>query len=70
MGAMESSLSLPLAKAYAEADLRPRKTVTLQVRVRIPKMKQGLWVGSSGAITQAGFESYNRYPVDRLRAAT
>jgi Xaa-Pro aminopeptidase len=69
MGAMPISLSAPLANQYLDAVLQPRQTVTLHAWVRVPGSPKGLWVGSSGAITESGFESFNRYPISTLRVA-
>jgi Xaa-Pro aminopeptidase len=69
MGAMASSLSAPLAKYFSDYELKPGHALTLHVWVRIPRTEKGLWIGSSGAITQDGFRSYNRYPISRLRVA-
>jgi Xaa-Pro aminopeptidase len=67
MGAMTSSLSAPLASRYKDYELKAGHAVTLHVWLRMPGSPKGLWVGSSGAITAKGFESYNRYPVSTLR---
>lgn len=69
MGALPSSLSAPFAKPFAEIRLQPRQTVTIQAWVSIPGTKKGLWVGSSGVITDTGYESLNRYPISALRVA-
>lgn len=69
MGALPSSLSAPFAQPFLEARLQPRQTVTIQAWVSLPGSKKGLWVGSSGVITETGYESFNRYPVSSLRVA-
>ncbi len=67
MGAMTTSLSEPFTRPYLDVALKPRQTVTVQAWVSIPNTHKGLWVGSSGVITESGYESFNRYPVSRLR---
>lgn len=69
MGAMASSLSEPFTRPFQEVALKPRQTLTLQAWVNMPGTKKGLWVGSSGVITDRGYESFNRYPVSTLRVA-
>jgi|GEM_PF-269700 len=69
MGAMETSLSAPFAKPFKDVPLRARQTLTLQAWVAAPGTKRGLWVGSSGVITDTGYESFNRYPINRVRVA-
>src|SRR5690606_26862862 len=69
MGALPSSLSAPFAQPFLETRLQPRQTVTIQAWVSQPGTKKGLWVGSSGVITDTGYESFNRYPVSTLRVA-
>jgi Xaa-Pro aminopeptidase len=69
MGALPSSLSAPLARHFADYELKPGHTLTLQAWINIPKTSKGLWVGSTGAITADGFRSYNRYPISALRVA-
>lgn len=69
MGALPSSLSEPFTRPFLDVPLQPRQTVTVQAWVSVPNSKQGLWVGSSGVITQTGYESFNRHPVSRLRVA-
>lgn len=69
MGAMGSSLSAPFTTPFLETALQPRQTVTIQAWLAIPGTYRGLWVGSSGAITDRGYESFNRYPVGELRIA-
>jgi len=70
MGALPSSLSAPFTQPYLDVPLRPRQTVTIQAWVSIPGTQTGLWVGSSGVITDSGYESFNRYPVDEIRVAS
>lgn len=67
MGAMASSVSLPLARNYLDFKLEPGHVITLHVWLRVPNTQKGLWIGSSGAITPTGYQSYNRYPVSTLR---
>jgi Xaa-Pro aminopeptidase len=67
MGALPMSLSLPFTPPFRDTPLLPRQTVTLQAWVSMPGTQKGLWVGSSGAITETGYESFNRYPVSKLR---
>jgi Xaa-Pro aminopeptidase len=67
MGAMATSLSEPFTKRFLDVPLQPRQTVTIQAWVNIPSTKKGLWVGSSGVITDHGYESFNRYPISRVR---
>lgn len=67
MGAMPSSLSEPFTRPFLDVRLRPRQTVTVQAWVSVPGQPKGLWVGSSGVITETGYESFNRYPVSQLR---
>jgi Xaa-Pro dipeptidase len=69
MGALPSSLSEPLTRAFADYELKPGQALTLHAWLSIPKTNKGLWVGSSGAITETGYRSYNRYPISTLRVA-
>jgi Xaa-Pro aminopeptidase len=69
MGALPSSLSEPFTRPFLDEKLQPRQSVTIQAWVSLPDTKKGLWVGSSGVITETGYESFNRYPVSRLRIA-
>jgi Xaa-Pro aminopeptidase len=69
MGAMQTSLSAPLASQYLEARLESRQALTLHVWLRAPGTEKGLWIGSSGAMTESGFERYNQYPISTLRVA-
>lgn len=69
MGALPSSLSEPFTRPFLEVPLKARQTVTVQAWVSLPGTKKGLWVGSSGVITDTGYESFNRYPVNKLRIA-
>ena len=69
MGAMPTSLSEPFTRPFLDVPLKPRQSVTIQAWVSIPRTQKGLWVGSSGVITETGYESFNRYPVSRLRVA-
>jgi Xaa-Pro aminopeptidase len=69
MGALPMSLSEPFTRRFLEAQLQPRQTVTIQAWVSIPNTNKGLWIGSSGVITDTGYESFNRYPISRLRVA-
>lgn len=70
MGALPSSLSEPFTRPFLDAKLQPRQSVTIQAWVSMPGTKKGLWVGSSGVITDTGYESFNRYPVSKLRIAS
>lgn len=67
MGAMATSLSEPFTRPFLDVALRPRQTLTVQAWVSVPGQPKGLWVGSSGVITETGYESFNRYPVSKLR---
>jgi Xaa-Pro aminopeptidase len=69
MGALPMSLSEPFTRRFLEEKLQPRQTVTIQAWVSIPNTNKGLWIGSSGVITDTGYESFNRYPISRLRVA-
>jgi Xaa-Pro aminopeptidase len=69
MGALPSSLSAPLTSSFLDYPLKPGHALTLHAWLSIPNTAKGLWVGSSGAITQTGFQSYNRYPISSLRIA-
>lgn len=69
MGAMETSLSAPFAAPYLDVALEPRQAVTVQAWVNVPGTNTGLWIGSSGVVTDTGFESWNQYPIDTIRVA-
>jgi hypothetical protein len=69
MGALPSSLSAPFTQPFLDVPLQPRQTVTIQAWLNIPGTNKGLWVGSSGVITDNAYESFNRYPISELRDA-
>jgi Xaa-Pro aminopeptidase len=69
MGALPGSLSAGSTKPFSDYALVPGLAVTLHAWLSIPNTNTGLWVGSSGAITEQGFVSYNRYPISTLRVA-
>jgi Xaa-Pro aminopeptidase len=69
MGALPGSLSAPSTRAFADYPLRPGLALTLHAWLSIPNSAKGLWVGSSGAMTERGFVSFNRYPISTLRVA-
>lgn len=70
MGAAPGNPYVKVAHEFENFELKVGHTVTLHVWINIPNTKKGLWVGSSGAFTEFGFQSFNHYPISRLRVVS
>ena len=67
MGAAPNNPYYQIARGFDDFELKAGQAVTVHVWVNIPNTQKGLWVGSSGAFTEHGYESFNRYPISELR---
>jgi Xaa-Pro aminopeptidase len=67
MGAGPNNPYAIVAHGFDDFELKVGHAITLHVWVRIPNTQKGLWVGSSGAFTEQGYQSFNHYPISTLR---
>jgi Xaa-Pro dipeptidase len=67
MGALPGTPSAARAQQFDDFELEPGHTLTICVWLHVPDTRKGLWVGSSGVITEDGYQSYHAYPVNKLR---
>lgn len=69
MGTLPNNISHFAAKGDLDYKLTPGLALTVNVWIRIPETNKGLWIGASGAMTENGFEVFNKFPVDQIRIA-
>ena len=58
-GAVAGSRWSERAAHWREAAFEARQTVTVACWLSVPGTRQGLWLGTSGAVTTGGFERFN-----------
>jgi Xaa-Pro aminopeptidase len=66
MGVLPGSWGEPFAEADLDKTLEKGMTLTLHIWVKVPNTQKAYWMGSSGAMTDKGFENFNKFPVDEL----
>jgi Xaa-Pro aminopeptidase len=66
MGVLPGSWGESFAEADLDKTLEKGMTLTLHIWVKVPNTQKAYWMGSSGAMTDKGFENFNKFPVDEL----
>lgn len=66
MGVLPGSWSEAFAEADKDKTLEKGMTITLHVWLKVPHTQKAYWMGSTGAMTDNGFETFNKFPVDEL----
>lgn len=66
MGAMPGTMSYPIAQLYMDTKLEKGMTITLHIWLKVPNTNKAMWLGSTGAMLDEGFVTFNKFPVDQI----